>query len=188
MTVYKPKILERTEFGNPILRKKARHLTIDEITGNEIQELIADMRYTCSERQYGVGLAAAQVGVSVALSVIAIKPTPSRPDSNHFTQTIINPEVIGGIGEKEAMWEGCMSFSSLDAPVFAQVQRYRKIIARYFDGDGVEHEEEMDGLVAHVFQHETDHCNGILFVDKVEDPTTWMNASEYQKMINIKNK
>jgi len=182
MNKYTPKILERTEFGNPILRKKAKRLTKSEILSDDIQHFIADLKYTCEERKYGVGLAASQVGRSLAISVIAIKPTKSRPGLSRFETTIINPEIIEYMGDKEQMWEGCLSFSSIEDPVFAKAERYTKVRVRYLDESADLHEEILDGFVAHVFQHETDHCNGVLFVDKVKDSSTWMNASEYQKM------
>lgn len=86
------KSLKFTRFGNPILRRIARRLDVKEITSEAIQNLIADMRYTCDKERAGVGLAAPQVGESIALSVIAIKPTPNRPDRERFDSVIINPE------------------------------------------------------------------------------------------------
>lgn len=94
MQEYTPKILKRTEFGNPILRSKTKRLSKADILSKNIQHLIADMKYTCDKRKYGVGLAATQVGVDVAVSVIAIKKTPSRPEVTPFEQVIINPEIL----------------------------------------------------------------------------------------------
>ncbi len=182
MSEYTPKILRRTEFGNPILRTSTKRLTHAEILSEGTQQLIADMKYTCEKRKYGVGLAATQVGVSVAVSVIAIKKTPSRPEVEPFDQVIINPEVIDHTGKSVGMWEGCISFSALSAPVFAKAMRWPTLTARFYDEKGRQHTQKLSGLAAHVFQHETDHCNGILFVDRVKDSTTWMNTSEYKKM------
>ncbi len=182
MSDYKPKILKRTEFGNSVLRTKTRQLSKEDIKSETIQQLICDMKFTCDNRKYGVGLAATQVGVGVAVSVIAIKKTPSRPDVEPFEQVIINPEVIDHAGKSVGMWEGCISFSALSAPVFAKAMRWPTITARFYDEKGKLHTRKLAGLAAHVFQHEADHCNGILFVDRVKDSTTWMNASEYKKM------
>jgi peptide deformylase len=188
MATYQPKILERTVFGNPILRKKSKRLTKSEILSADIQHLISDLKYTCKKRKYGVGLAASQVGHSLAISVIGIKPTKARPDLVKYEKTIINPEITEYIGEKVGMWEGCLSFSSLNDPVFAKAERYPRVKVKYFDENAKLIEEVLDGLAAHVFQHETDHCNGILFVDRVKDSSTWMNSSEYRKMVKDKNK
>lgn len=177
-----PKILQRTQFGNPILRTPAKKLTSDEVKSQHMRTLIANIKHTCENKRYGVGLAAVQVGEPYAISTIQIKKTPSRPEVEPFERVIINPEVVEYIGEPTGMWEGCVSFSSVNSPVFAKATRYPKVKVRYMDEHGKTHEEELSGLPAHVFQHETDHCNGVLFVDKVKDPTTWMNASEYKKM------
>lgn len=186
MSSREPKLLKRTEFGNPILQTPARKLTKEEIKSDEIKQLIADMRYTVSVKKYGVGIAAPQVGHSVALSVISIKKTPARPNAIEFDEVIINPS-FEGLGKQEGMWEGCISFSAMQSPVFAKTVRYKRIRAKWLDEKGISHEEDLDGLIAHVFQHETDHLNGILFPERVKDHRSWMNTAEYKKMI-LKNK
>lgn len=179
--MYQPKILERTQFGNPILMQVARKLTEKEITSRATKQLIADMKYTLLKKKYGVGLAAPQAGVSLAISVIHIKETPTR-EREDFEVVIINP-TFKGIGIKESMWEGCLSLGAKNSPIFAQTKRYKKIEATYYDELGIEHTGVLEGLPAHVFQHETDHLNGVLFPLRVEDHTTWMNASEYRERI-----
>ncbi len=181
MSLIEPKILKRTEFGNPILQNKSTKLSVTDIKSDKIQQLIADMRHTVAAKKYGVGLAAPQVGSPVSLSVIAIKKTPTRPEAKEFEGVIINPS-FEGLGKQEAMWEGCISFASLQSPVFAKAVRFKHIRAKWLDEKGEAHDEELDGLVAHVFQHETDHLNGILFPQRVKDHSTWMNTSEYRKM------
>jgi len=155
---------------------------VGEIKSAAIQQLIADIRHTNATKQYGVGLAAPQVGESVALSVIGIKPTPNRPNLEPFESVIINP-LYTGISRPIGMWEGCQSGSGGDDPMFAQAVRYKKIRATWYDEHAVFHDEVLDGFVAQVFQHETDHVNGILLVDKVEDTKTYMMADEYRKRI-----
>jgi peptide deformylase len=180
------RILPRTQFGNPILQTPARRLSVKEIKSPEIQELIENIRYTLKNKKLGVGLAAPQVGESVALSVIDVKPKAHRPGVGTFSQVIINPEVVKGVGKEEAMWEGCLSLGAANSPVFAKAMRYKKIQVRFHDEHGQLHDEELSGFAAHVFQHETDHLNGILFPTRVEDHTTWMNASEYKKRVVAK--
>lgn len=182
---YVPKILTRTQFGDPILQEKAQQLTASEIAKSATQKLIADIRHTLISRKYGVGLAAPQVGVSLAISVISIKKTPVRQNSKNFEAVIINPS-YRGVGKKQPMWEGCLSFGAKNSPVFAQAERYAKIQAVWLDENGTKHAEALAGLAAHVFQHETDHLDGILFTERVEDHSTWMNASEYKKRIVAK--
>lgn len=175
--------LKITEFGNPILRKVAQNVPKEEIVSDEVQRLISDMRELVTSGTYGVGLAAPQVGRSLALSVITIRPTPSHPGREKFNTVIINPKYIGK-GEKVPMWEGCMSFGSNESPVFAQALRYESIEAAWLDEKGRQHSELLQGFKAHVFQHETDHLEGILFVDRVEDSTSWTNEAEYKKLRN----
>lgn len=178
-----PKLLKRTLFGNPILRQKSKRLSIAEIKSPEIQELIVNMKHTVDKKAYGVGLAAPQVGVGVALSLIAIKPTPSRPNNPIFNKVIINPEIIETYGRRIGMWEGCISFGVEEYVPYAKALRYKKIKVTYMDQDAKKHTEVLDGLVSHVFQHETDHLNGILFVDRVRDKKTFIMSSEYRKRV-----
>lgn len=179
--------LSLRQFGDPVLRQEARRLGDKEILSSDIQQLISDMRTTNQAKQYGVGLAAPQVGVSVALSVIGIKPTPTRPDLETFDVVIINP-TYEGIGRRTSMWEGCQSCGRGSNTLYGKALRYRKIQATWLDENAVQHDEVLEGFVAHVFQHETDHLNGILFVDLVRDTTTFTMASEYKKRILSKNK
>lgn len=177
------KTLRRTLFGNPILREKARHLTEDEILSKDIQLLIAAMRDSLTTRKFGVGLAAPQIGRSIALSVIAIKPTPNRPNVEKVDMVVINPEVVRTYGRRTGMWEGCLSFGSGPDSPYAKALRYKKIRVRYFDESAKRHEADFEGLTAHVLQHEIDHLNGVLFVDRVKDPKTYITQSEYRKRI-----
>ncbi|MFZ3009555.1 MAG: peptide deformylase [Candidatus Microsaccharimonas sp.] len=180
-------LLKRTEFGNPILQQPAKLVEVTDIMGKEIQDLISNMRLTLKEKRLGVGIAAPQLNVPLAISVIDIKPTKARPNATTFTQVIINPEVIEGIGDKDGMWEGCLSFGTVNSPVFAKTDRYKKIKVKFYDEHGILHDNEvLEGFPAHIFQHETDHLSGILFPSRVSDHTTWMNAAEYKKRIASK--
>lgn len=177
------KILRRTKFGNPILRAKARKLSDEEILSDEIQDLIKDLKFTCDKKQYGVGLAAPQVGVDVALSVIAIKPTPTRPNRKIFNSVIINPEILSHGKKRYRMWEGCISFGLGNDTPYGETWRYKTIKVRYKNEKAQTITETLSGLPAHVFQHEVDHLNGILFIDKLTNPSTLVTASEFRKNI-----
>lgn len=175
------KILPRTQFGNPLLRRKTRELLPQEIRSTEIQQLIEDMHFTLSEKKLGIGLAAPQVGKSLALAVVSIQRTPLRPEVEPFRLTIINPVITKVFGRRTQLWEGCISSGAGTAGLFAKVPRYKKIELRYLDESGQEHTQVFEGLRAHVIQHEVDHLNGILFVDKVKDTKTYMTMAEYKK-------
>lgn len=179
----KSQLLTITEFGNPILRQSAKKVPIKDIRSSKVKTLISEMKNVAKGGTYGVGLAAPQVGVSLALSVVTIRPTPSHPGREVFESVIINPVILEYGGNAVPKWEGCMSFGSNIDPVFAQAMRHEKIKVEYYDEEANKHEETLDGFIAHVFQHETDHLNGILFVDRVEESKSWMNGSEYKKML-----
>lgn len=172
------KVLEKTEFGNPILRDVAAHLADDEILAPKTQELIHNMYYTLEHKKYGVGIAAPQVGTSVALSVIDTKPTPTRPDLKRQKLTLINPEIVELFEKKVPMWEGCIS----GAEMYAQVPRHTKLRLKWQDEKAQTHEQTFDGFLAQVIQHEVDHLSGVLFVDKVVDTKSYMTFAEYKKM------
>ena len=150
------KLLVLTRFGSPILRARARRLSQEEIRSGKIQELIRSIRYTNERKQYDVGLAAPQVGESVALSVV---------------------------GRRTGMWEGRQSCGSGDDILYGKALRYRQIRATWYDEHAAVHDEELQGLVAQVFQHETDHLQGVLFVDRVKDRRTFMMADEYRRRV-----
>lgn len=180
--------LRITKFGNPVLRQVAKQLTVNQITSTETQMMIAAMHALLRSDDYGVGLAAPQIGKSIALSVIGIKPTPTRPDLEQFDTVIINPS-YEGVGRREAMWEGCISCGAGNDTLYARVPRFRKIQATWLDEKGKEHADVLNGFVAHVFQHEVDHLNGVLFVDKVKDTKSYMMADEYRKrIVNKRNR
>lgn len=176
------KILNRTQFGNPILNQIARRLSKADILSPKIQKLIGDMFHTLEEKKYGVALAAPQVGQAIALTVVHIRPTrirPNLPKDQWSKMAVINPKIIKTYGRCSQLWEGCVSFPN----AFAKVPRYKKIELQYLDEKGVQHKKVFEGLLAHVLQHETDHLNGHLFVEKVRDTNSFMTESEYVKRV-----
>lgn len=179
------KTLKIVEFGDPILRKTAKRVSIATIKTAGFQKLISDIRGHLLNKKLGVGLAAPQVGKSLALSVIAIRPTVHRPTVKEFDLVIINPS-YKGVGDKKEMWEGCISSGAGQAGLFGKVPRYKKVEATFWDETGQKHTKQFSGLPAQVIQHETDHLNGILFVDKVADSKTYMTLGEYRKRITPK--
>ncbi len=180
--------LKRMEFGNPLLRQKAAQLTKPEILSTKVKKLIQDIQTTLKTFKLGVGLAAPQVGESLALSVIMIQPTKLRPEVMPFELVVINPEVVQTYGRKVQLWEGCISGGAGKAGLFARVPRYKKVRVKYFDEKAVKHIKEFEGLQAHVLQHEIDHLNGILFVDLVKDTKSYTTYKEYLKLKNTKPK
>jgi peptide deformylase len=160
-----------------VLREITKTLSKEEIVSDKIQQLIQDMKQTLKIKKYGIGLAAPQVGESLAISVIGIKPTPTRPKLKMLDMIVINPKVTKTYGVRKGMWEGCVSGPEL----YAKALRYSKIRLSYLDENADEHESDFSGLAAQVLQHEVDHLNGILFVDRVKDTKSYTTFSEYKK-------
>jgi peptide deformylase len=150
-------IREIRKYPDPVLRQKTGRVeTIDSM----IKRLIEDMVETMHDAP-GVGLAANQVGVPLQVAVIDLS-TREDPVRRHPLLVIINPEVLsqeGSVIEEE----GCLSI-----PEYAEkVKRAQKVKVRALDRDGKSFEIEAEGLLAKALQHEIDHLNGLLFVDRL---------------------
>ncbi len=178
--------LSHTQFGNPILREKAKRVDIEKIKSQKVQQLIKDMRHTLISKKLGVGLAAPQVGQSLALAVICVRPTKHRPKVTKFDLVIINPEITQTFGRKVPMREGCISSGIDKNGLFAKVPRYKKVRLKFFDEKAKQHDKTYEGLPAQVIQHEVDHLNGVLFVDQVKDTKSYMTYKEYLKRVKRK--
>lgn len=180
------KTLPITEMGNALLRQKARQLSKAEIKADSIQNLILNMQTTLAKKQFGVALAAPQVGESVALTVVNVQPTEHRPKVESFELAACNPRITKTFGKRVAMWEGCISVGK--SSIFAQVPRYQKVEVEFLDTAGNMRLQLFEGLQAQIMQHEIDHLNGKLFVDHVTDTTTYMTLKEYKKQVVAKRK
>ena len=153
-------------YGDPVLRKKAED--IDEDYPN-LKQLIDDMFETMYAAR-GVGLAAPQIGLPIRLFVIDASPFAEDdedgegdPALKDFKKVLINPIMIEEKGEKWAFNEGCLSIPDINEEVI----RPSRVVINYLDEDFEEHEVELSGLAARVVQHEYDHIEGKLFVDKL---------------------
>lgn len=189
--VQKPRSLKICEFGNNTLRQKANRLTIKGIKSSKTQKLIKDMQQFLITKKMGVGLAAPQIGQSLALAVICVRATKLRKEAEEFDLVIINPQITKTYGRKYQQWEGCISGGSLKSGLFAKVPRYKKIELEYRDEKGRKQQKTFEDLPAHIIQHEVDHLNGILFVDRVKDTKTFITYNEYLKLAkgnSLKNK
>ena len=142
------------KYGNPILRMKARR--IDKID-NRIRQLVDDMILTMAI-DGGIGLAAPQVAESLTLLVV----DHSLIFEDGEPTAYINPAIIASEGES-VMEEGCLSIPD----IHEEVRRSEIITLRYQNIDGESKEDKFDGLLARVLQHEIDHLNGVLFVDRI---------------------
>jgi peptide deformylase len=147
-------------YGSPILRQMARAIETDY---PNLPALVNDMFDTMYKAD-GMGLAAPQIGKSVRIFVVdATSLQEDEPEMKDFKKVFINPEILHLDGEMVIMNEGCLSLPKLRE----DVERHNKIRIRYLDENFKEYEEEFEGLKARVIQHEYDHLQGILFVDRI---------------------
>jgi len=166
-------VLPIVKYGHPVLRKKGAK--IDHITP-EIKKLIADM-FETMEENHGVGLAAQQIGVSKQLTVIDVRAVTDRPSTLELAGqpadvvdimplVLINPEIIP-VGETVTGGEGCLSFPE----IFAEITRPGTVDVKALDAKGKPIAFRCGGLLARAVQHETDHLQGILFIDRMDKKT-----------------
>jgi len=166
-------ILPIVKFGHPVLRKKGER--IEKVTP-EIKHLIADM-FETMEASHGVGLAAQQVGHALQLTVIDVRQVEDRPSmlelkgkpadvAEIMPLVLINPEVTP-VGAPATSGEGCLSFPE----IFAEITRPESVDVKALNEKGKVIEFRCGGLLARAVQHETDHLNGILFIDRMERKT-----------------
>jgi peptide deformylase len=147
-------------YGDSVLRKKATDITAEY---PNLKELIGNM-FETMYGAHGVGLAAPQIGLAIRLFVIdATSFAEDEPSLKDFKKVFINAEIIEETGEKWSFNEGCLSIPDIRE----DVERKQNVTLAYFDENWVKHEETFSGLAARVIQHEYDHIDGKLFVDKL---------------------
>jgi peptide deformylase len=161
------------QLGDPLLRQRAAR--IEDPTSLVIRSLVQDLADTLahwrSTTGYGRGIAAPQLGV--LQRVIFLKLPESEP------WALINPEIIERSQEKIIVWDACLSFLS----IFMQVERHRRITVRYQDlsGNTLECEAGDDRNLSELLQHEVDHLDGVLAIDRVIDLKTICTREEFEK-------
>jgi peptide deformylase len=177
-------IREIVFYGDPVLRTKGKQI---EQIDDEIRSLAADMLETMYEAN-GVGLAAQQVGQALQLTVIDVSDAESRPSQmwiageevdpkEHMPLILLNPEVQPG-EEVEIGTEGCLSFPEITAEIPRQTKV--KVTAQDLHGNRIEFEAA--GLLGRAVQHETDHLNGILFIDRMSSATKAALAGKLKRL------
>ena len=169
--------LQIAQLGNPILRQQAQ--LIDNVQDEHIQQIIDALIATASASN-GVGIAAPQVSESYRLLIVASRPNARYPNAPLMEPTaIINPRIVAHSTEIVKSWEGCLSIPGIRG----LVPRYQEIEVEYTSRHGQLHRQELTDFVARIFQHEYDHLDGILFLDRVETTQDMMTEQEYQQRI-----
>ena len=161
---------EIVQTGDSVLRKHAEAIPEKEIETPRIQNLIKDMRKTLSKEEDGVALAAPQIGVLLRLFIVSgkiLQETEKKGGDSVEDLIFINPKIVKIARKKVILDEGCLSVRGK----YGKVKRSAKVTLRALDKNGKVFERGGSGLLAQIFQHETDHLDGILFTDKTTE--TW---------------
>lgn len=163
-------LLKIIHYPDPVLKQVAEPVTVFD---EQLRKLAADMAETMYAAP-GVGLAAPQVGVSLRMVVMDCSPREEQPE----LLTVINPEILEA-EEDICEEEGCLSVPGY----YAKVARKGRVKVKFQDLDGQEHVMEAEGLWAVAFQHETDHLDGVLFIDHLSPLKKGMFRKKYPKIL-----
>jgi peptide deformylase len=165
--------IEIAQLGAKVLRLQAE--PIIDISSDETQQLIKNLLDTLATTE-GVGIAAPQISISKQVIIIASRPTLRYPQAPLMEPTVmINPSFTALSETKEKDWEGCLSIPSIRA----RVPRYKKIQVKYLDHLGTAIDIILEDFVARVFQHEFDHLQGKVYLDRLESNEDIYSENEY---------
>lgn len=170
-------ILKVARLGNPVLRRGAETLRPDQIGSPEIQRFIDDMIQTMKEYD-GVGLAAVQVHEPKQIAVLEVEDNPRYPNKPPVALTVlINPSMVPLSEENDEDWEGCLSIPELRG----KVPRYKSIRVKALDRNGKELDFIASDFHARVIQHEWDHLNGKVFLDRMQGLSSLTYLQEFAR-------
>jgi peptide deformylase len=170
-------ILKVARMGHPVLRQKCQPIDPEKITGPEVQRLIRDMYETMAEYN-GVGLAAPQVHQPVRL---VIAGGEVDDEGRHNIRVLINPEItVLDENDRLGMYEGCLSVPGMRG----WVERPASIKVAAWNEKGEKLDFTLEGFPAVVMQHECDHLDGVLYVDRIEDTTRFAFEEEAERYLD----
>jgi peptide deformylase len=170
-------ILKIATIGHPVLREVARPLSREELSSRETQTFIDDLVETMFDAN-GAGIAANQVFRPIRVAVICVKDNPRYPYKPNWPLTVlVNPEVTPTTDDTFMNYEGCLSVPNLRG----EVPRFAGVHVRAQDREGKPLEFDVKGLTAGTFQHELDHLDGKLFVDRVTDTRSLATWSDFER-------
>lgn len=157
--------------GDPVLRATAMPVSKKDIGSPALSKIIQKMHKALAPEKFGVAIAAPQVGHSLRLFVVAGRVFKEQVEGEQDERAIypnrvyINPEITRASRAKKDESEGCLSVRS----IYGTVKRHERVTLKYTDEHGKPQTENATGLLGHIFQHEVDHLNGILFIDRARD-------------------
>lgn len=151
---------------DPVLRKLAQEVPLEDISTPKIQKILTDMKKSLSSQDDGVAIAAPQIGVSLRIFVVAGKAIDIvKKSEGHLDEVYINPVITKISKDKRSVDEGCLSVRYL----YGKTKRASKVTVEAYNEKGEKFSRGAAGLLAQIFQHETDHLNGILFIDHAKN-------------------
>jgi peptide deformylase len=171
------KISERED---PVLRQIAKDVPVSDIGSPRVQKVISDMQKALASQDDGVAICAPQIGVSLRIFVVSgriLADIGSKEPGTVPDKVFINPVILKASKKSEWMEEGCLSLRYL----YGKVKRSTKVRVTAYNETGKKFELGGSGLLAQIFQHEIDHCDGILFIDKAVDVVDIPPKSEDEK-------
>jgi peptide deformylase len=170
-------ILKVSRLGNPVLRTPTKPIPFDQLASASIQKLIEDMVETMREYN-GVGLAGNQVHESQQIAVLEVADNPRYPEKPPVPLTVLlNPQVKPTREELEEDWEGCLSIPDLRG----KVPRYKSVEVQAWDREGKELRFVATDFHARVIQHEWDHLNGKVYLDRMRDFSSLSYLTEFAR-------
>jgi peptide deformylase len=170
-------LLKIAQIGHPVLRQRAAEVSLEELRSPEMQQFIDDLVETMRDAN-GAGLAAIQVYRPVRIAAIEVKNNPRYPYKPNIPLTIlVNPVITPLTEELFDNFEGCLSVPNLRGVV----PRFAEIRVTALTREGEPFERIVRGLTAGTYQHEVDHLDGFIFVDRVKDPTTFCTWAEFDR-------
>ena len=169
--------LRIAQIGHPILRQPTRILTREELLSEEIQSFLDDLVETMREAS-GAGLAANQVYQSLRICAVEVRNNSRYPYRPNIPLTIlVNPILTPASDETFINYEGCLSVPNLRG----QVRRYCEVHVEALDREGNSISTVVKGMTAATYQHEVDHLDGRIFLDRVEDPNSVVTLENFQR-------
>ena len=166
------------QLGNKVLRQHAD--IVEAVDSPEIRQIIQAMQVTLAATK-GVGLAAPQISQLKQIIIVASRPTARYPKAPNMEPTVmINPVFTPISDEKEKDWEGCLSIPGIRA----LVPRFKAINVKYTNEQSQLIEKNLESFIARVFQHEADHLEGKVYLDRVESSLDIFSESEYLKLFD----
>lgn len=171
------RILEIAELGAPVIRLQAA--TVTDVHDHQLQHFIDDLIMTAADEK-GMGIAAPQVSVSKRIIILSAHPNARYPYAPSMVPTaMINPELTWVSPDMNKDWEGCLTVPGIRG----LVSRHQSIRVRFQNREGVLIESKYEGFLARIFQHEVDHLDGLVFLDRVESTKDLITEKEWKKII-----